>query len=93
MLLPGVQLGCVIHSLECNTEINMNTMKDILHILQAMIEQNYFQFDLECYRETSGLVMGAPTSLLAEIYIQTTWNVKKCTQSKKTTHNHLFQLC
>jgi hypothetical protein len=34
------------------------------------MEQNYFQFDQQYYKQTDGLPMGAPTSLLAEIYIQ-----------------------
>jgi hypothetical protein len=62
--------GCVIHLLECNPEINVNIVKDILHILQAMIEQNYFLYYYIAIwiEETAGLVMGAPTSLFS-------WNI------------------
>jgi hypothetical protein len=36
-----------------------------------VLEQNYFQFDQEYYKQTDELAMGAPTSaVLAEIYIQ-----------------------
>jgi hypothetical protein len=36
-----------------------------------MMEQNYFQFNEEYYKQTEGLAMGAPTSaILAEVYIQ-----------------------
>jgi hypothetical protein len=35
------------------------------------LEQNYFQFDQQYYKQTEGLVMGAPTSaILAETFIQ-----------------------
>jgi hypothetical protein len=45
--------------------------KKITHILKTVIEQNYFQFDQEYYKETHGLAMGAPTSsVLAETVIQ-----------------------
>jgi hypothetical protein len=35
------------------------------------MEENYFQFDQQYYKETDGLAIGAPTSsVLAETYIQ-----------------------
>jgi hypothetical protein len=35
------------------------------------MEQNYFQFNQQYYKQTEGLAMGAPTpAILAEIYIQ-----------------------
>jgi hypothetical protein len=35
------------------------------------MEQNYFQFDQDHYKQTNGLAIGAPTSsILAETYIQ-----------------------
>jgi hypothetical protein len=44
---------------------------EITHILKTVIDQNYFQFDLEYYKQNDGLAMGAPTStILAETYIQ-----------------------
>jgi hypothetical protein len=62
----------VINSiLESNPEITLNIQKEILHILQTVIEQNYFQFDQQYYKQTDGLAMGVPTSsILAETYIQ-----------------------
>jgi hypothetical protein len=45
--------------------------KKITHILKTVIEQNYFQFDQEYYKQINGLAMGAPiSSVLAKIYIQ-----------------------
>jgi hypothetical protein len=36
-----------------------------------VIEQGYLKFDQQYYKQTEGLVMGAPTSSkLAEVYIQ-----------------------
>jgi hypothetical protein len=57
--------------LENNNEIGKNIQKETIHILETIIEQNYFQFDQEHYKQTDGLAMGAPTSsILAETYIQ-----------------------
>jgi hypothetical protein len=54
-----------------SSEINMNMWKEILHILQTVIEQNYFQFVYQYYKQTDGLAMGAPSSsVLAATYIQ-----------------------
>jgi hypothetical protein len=36
-----------------------------------MMEQNYFRFNKQYYKQTEGLAMGAPTSAIqAEVYIQ-----------------------
>jgi hypothetical protein len=48
--------------LENNQEINRNIQKETLHILQTMVEQNYFQVDGDYYKQTDGLAVGAPTS-------------------------------
>jgi hypothetical protein len=40
----------------------MNTQKEILHILQTVMEQNCFQFNQQYYKQTDGLAMIAPTS-------------------------------
>jgi hypothetical protein len=40
-------------------------------MLQIMLQQNYFEFDNQYYKQNIGLVMGAPTSaLIAETYLQ-----------------------
>jgi hypothetical protein len=39
--------------------------------IKAVVEQNYFQFDQQYYKQTEGLSVGAPTyAILAEVYIQ-----------------------
>jgi hypothetical protein len=45
--------------------------KEILHILQTILEQNYFQFNQQYYKQTNGLAMGTPTfGILAETYLE-----------------------
>jgi hypothetical protein len=70
--IPKIGIRHIINSvLENNKEINRNIQKETIHILKTVIEQNYFQFNQEYYKQTDGLAMGAPTSsLLAETYIQ-----------------------
>jgi hypothetical protein len=44
---------------------------EIIYILKIILEQNYFQYDKQHYKQTEGLAMGAPTSaVLAEIFTQ-----------------------
>jgi hypothetical protein len=67
-------INIINNILESNSKITMNIQKEILHILQTVIEQNYFQFDQQYYKQTDGLTMGAPTSsVLAETYVLQ-WN-------------------
>jgi hypothetical protein len=45
--------------------------EEIINILKLMLEQNYFQFNQQYYKQAKGLAMGTPTSaILAEVYIQ-----------------------
>jgi hypothetical protein len=57
--------------LEDNNEIKKNIQGKTIHILETIIEQYYFQFDQEHYKQTDGRARGVSTSsLLAETYIQ-----------------------
>ena len=57
--------------LQRNHNTNINTQKEIMCIMNTVLEQNYFQYEQKYYKQTDGLAMGAPTSaILAEIYIQ-----------------------
>jgi hypothetical protein len=56
-------INIICNILGCNPEIIMNFQKEILHILQRAMEETYFQFDQQYYKQTDGLVMGAPSSL------------------------------
>jgi hypothetical protein len=64
-------INITINVLENNHEIDKNNQKETLHILQTVMEQNYFWFDQDYYKQTNGLPMGAPTSsIIVETYIQ-----------------------
>jgi hypothetical protein len=53
------------------SDINENSQKEIIHILEIVMEQNYFQFEQKYYKQTHGPAMAAPTpAILAEAYIQ-----------------------
>jgi hypothetical protein len=46
-----------------------NIQKETIHILETIIEQNYFQVDQKYCKQTDGLAMGVPTSSIrAETY-------------------------
>jgi hypothetical protein len=52
-------------------EIEKSIQEETIYTLETVIEQIYFQFDQEYYKQTDRLAMGAPTSsILAETYIQ-----------------------
>jgi hypothetical protein len=52
-------------------KINQNTQKEIIHILETIMAQHYFQYEQKYYKQTDGLAMGAPKSaVLSEAYIQ-----------------------
>jgi hypothetical protein len=64
-------INIINNTLENNNEIEKNIQKEITHTVKTVIEQNYFQFEQEYYKQTDGLATGAPTSsVLAETYVQ-----------------------
>jgi hypothetical protein len=64
-------ISIINNILQNNHEIEDKIKTEITHTLKTVIDQNYFQFDLEYYKQNDGLAMGAPTSaILAEAYIQ-----------------------
>ena len=45
--------------------------KQVMILLSIIMEQNYFQYNKQCYKPQKGIAMGSPLSgYLAEIYIQ-----------------------
>ena len=53
------------------SNIHREGKTQILHLLQTLIEQNYFQRDIKYYKPTHGIAMGSPISgTLAEIFLQ-----------------------
>jgi hypothetical protein len=78
--------------LENNNEIEKNIQKETIHILETIIQQNYFQFDQEYYKQADGLAMGSSTSsLLAETYIQHMEHTN-IPHTYRTTNNCIFQI-
>jgi hypothetical protein len=46
-------------------------VRDIITLIEAVINQNYFKYDSQRYSQEEGLAMGAPPStVLPEIFIQ-----------------------
>jgi hypothetical protein len=51
--------------------IDLEYIKHTLAIVQIVLNQNYFRYENELYKQTDGLAMGAPTSsLLSEVFLQ-----------------------
>jgi len=51
--------------------INKKIKEQIKHLLNVIIEQNYFQYNNQFFRPRNGIAMGSPISgTLAEIYLQ-----------------------
>jgi hypothetical protein len=71
-IIPKRDIINVINSiLESNTKVHTNNQNEIIQILQIVVEQNYFQFEKQYYKQTDGLAMGVPTSArLAETCIE-----------------------
>jgi hypothetical protein len=69
--IPKNDITNITKSILQNHNTNINIQKEILQLMNTILEQNYFQYDQKYYKHTDGLAMGAPTSaILAEIYIQ-----------------------
>jgi uncharacterized protein YggL (DUF469 family) len=65
-----------------NKELN----QQIIHILNTIIKQNYFQYEGTYYQPRKGTAMGSPISgLIAEIYLQKIENhhIKHWLESKE----------
>jgi hypothetical protein len=61
----------ITNMLKINVGINKNSQQEIIHILEKIMEQNYFHFKQKYYKQTDGLALGAPTSaVISEAYIQ-----------------------
>jgi hypothetical protein len=69
--IPQQELKSIIHNeLIKNTTGTWNTT-EILHIVDCILNQNYFEYNNTTYKQQDGLAMGAPTSaFLSEIFLQ-----------------------
>ncbi len=53
------------------TNTNTQYIKEITNILNTILHQNYFTYNLEIYEQKDGLAMGAPTSnIISEAFLQ-----------------------
>jgi hypothetical protein len=70
--IPKLEVINIIKNImENDPEIKKDEQEEIINILKSMMDQYYFQFNQQYYKQTVGLAMGAPTSaILAEVYIQ-----------------------
>jgi hypothetical protein len=68
-ILKTDTINIINNILQDNQKTNRSTQKK--YILQTVMEQNYFEFDQQYYKQTDGLALGAPTSpVLAKTYVQ-----------------------
>jgi hypothetical protein len=88
--IPKIGIINIVNTILEHLGTEANIQKEIIHILGTVIEQNYFQFNQEYYKQTDGLAMGAPTSsILVEIYMQYMEHTN-ISHRNKATNNHIF---
>jgi hypothetical protein len=71
--ISKVEIINIVNNIIDNTQgVETKVQKEIIHILETIMEQNYFQFNQDYYKQIDGLAMRAPTSsILGEIlYVQ-----------------------
>jgi hypothetical protein len=67
--IPQQDTTHIIHNMLSKDKENL--ADDIHNMLRIILQQNYFQFDNQYYKQNIGLTMGAPTSaVIAETYLQ-----------------------
>jgi hypothetical protein len=83
-----------ITELMLNKENNAQITKQIITLLDAILKQNYFEFQNNLYQLKKGVAMGSPISgIMAEIFLQHIEHkhIKHLLDTKK--HNILHQIC
>jgi hypothetical protein len=66
--IPQQDATHIIHNILKHHE---NMADDIQNMLQTILQQNYFQFDNQYYKQNIDLAVGAPTlAIIAETYLQ-----------------------
>ena len=74
--IPTDELLTIIES-ACENNVVEESLKRIMKLLKAIMDQNYVQFTGHTYAQHEGLAMGAPTSsILSELYLQHLENSK-----------------
>jgi hypothetical protein len=69
--IPTDEIPNIVSEICTNSAILEQIRTEILLLTQTVLGQNYFQFQNQIYKQTTGLAMGAPTSsAFSEIYLQ-----------------------
>jgi hypothetical protein len=70
--MPRTEATSIIANiLKINFSISDNSQKEVIHTLERIMEQNYFQSEEKFCNQTDGLAMGASISAkISEAYIQ-----------------------
>jgi hypothetical protein len=69
--IPTKKVSEIIKEILNNSHEQHNKKHEILNMTHTVIDQNFFTFNNEFYKQQTGLAMGAPSSaILAEIYLQ-----------------------
>ena len=73
-LYVNLPIQGIINAIKHWLNINGNdkeTIKQLIQIIQSIMEQNYFQYNNKFYQPKEGIAMGSPISgLMAEAYLQ-----------------------
>jgi hypothetical protein len=69
--IPTLRVIEIIQQILNNTTEQLSTKIEIQNMTHTVLDQNFFIFNNEYYKQETGLAMGAPSSaILAEIYLQ-----------------------
>jgi hypothetical protein len=69
--IPTTEVRKIIDDILNGNNIKEEKKKEILNILDIVLEQNYVRYNEQCYTQEEGLAKGAPTSaILAEVFLQ-----------------------
>jgi hypothetical protein len=69
--IPQNDVICIINNLLINNNTPEDQKREIITLVQVILNQNYLKHNNYQYTQNEGLAMGAPTSaILAETFIQ-----------------------
>jgi hypothetical protein len=69
--IPTTKIPSIITEICNNLSILKSVRIELIKLIETVLRQNYFSFQNDIYKQTTGLAMGAPTSaILSEIYLQ-----------------------
>ena len=68
--IPTGDVKTIVTSLINNSELIDSNKTALIKVIETCLEQNYFKFNNQIYKQTNGLPMGSPLSpLLSELYM------------------------